>query len=118
MDEVSFESGETQVHMRKKRGAYELPKSLIQSARVCGLRFERIGRLDLVLLMIDGENPSAVDLHINVSLVPERKPETIDSLILPDEVRSIDPERWFLRRVSRDFHHRKIFRIDPNFAFE
>src|SRR6266852_4448971 len=93
-------------------------KSLIRIAYVSGLRLKRIRRIDHVLLVIDGEYPSPVHLHFSGRLVTAKQPKTINSLILPDEVGSIDPERWFFNRVAGDFHNREVFGIDPYLPFE
>jgi hypothetical protein len=91
---------------------------LIGSGSVGGLRFERIGGIDFVFLMIDGEYPSAVDFYINVRFVAIRYPETIDALILADKIGAINPEGWFSRGVTGDFHDGEVFGIDPNLSFE
>lgn len=74
--------------------------------------------IDHVLFMVDGKNPSPVHLHFHIGLVPQRQPKTINSLIFPDKVCSIDPERRFLRRVASDPHDREVIRSDPYFSFE
>src|SRR5467141_3558431 len=79
---------------RAKDEMCELTKSVIPVAS--GLRLKTIRRIDHVLLMIDGEYPSPVHLHFNERLVAVRKPKTINSLVLPDKVCTIDPERRFL----------------------
>src|SRR5260370_30359312 len=86
--------------------------------RVPALAGEGPVSIDHVLLMIDGEYPSPVNLHFNGRLVAVRKPKTINSLVLPDEVCTIDPERWFFGRVAGDSHNRKVLSIDPYFPLE
>jgi hypothetical protein len=68
--------------------------------------------------MIDGEYPSPVHLHFSRRLVTAGKPKTINSLILPDKVSSIDPEGRFLSRMTGDFHNREVLGVDPNFPLE
>ena len=68
--------------------------------------------------MIDREYPPPVHLDLNERLVAERKPKTINSLVLPDKVRAIDPERRFLRGVPGDFRNREVLRFDPYFPLE
>src|ERR1700730_2408028 len=77
-----------------------------------------IRRIDHVLLMIDGEYSSPVHLHVDGRLVTARKPKTINSLISPDKVSSIDPEGRFFSRVPGDFHNREVRGIDPYFPFK
>src|SRR6266481_6358753 len=74
--------------------------------------------IDHVLLMIDGENPSSVQFHFNGSLVAVRKPKTINPLILPNKVCTIDPEGRLLSRVAGDFHDREVVGINPYFPLE
>jgi len=71
-------------------------KSLIWIAHFSGSHPKRVGRIDHVLLVVNGKHPSAVHLHFNRRLVPARKPKTINSLILPDKVSSIDQKDGFL----------------------
>src|SRR5260370_38409365 len=68
--------------------------------------------------MIDGENPSSVQFRFNGSLVAVRKPKTINPLIFPDKVRTIDPEGRLLSRVASDFHDRELVALNPYFPLE
>src|SRR5260370_27583658 len=86
--------------------------------RVPALAGEGPVSIDHVLLMIDGEYPSPVNLHFNGRLVAVRKPKTINSLVLADEGCWIDPERWFFGRGAGDSHNRKVLSIDPYFPLE
>src|SRR6267143_5056964 len=79
---------------RAKDELCELTKSVISVASA--LRLKRICRIDYVLLMIDGEYHSPVHLHFNGRLVAVRKPKTINSVVLPYKVCTIDPEGRFL----------------------
>src|SRR5712691_7997755 len=87
-------------------------------AHASGFCLKSIGRIDYVLLMIDGEYSSPVHLYFNGRLVTVRKPKTINSLVSPDKVRMIDPEGRFLRGVPGDFRNREVLRFDPYFPLE
>src|SRR5713101_389574 len=91
----------------------ELTKSLIRIAHISLLRLKMIRRIDHVLLMIDGEYSSPVHLHVDERLVTERKPKTMNSLISPEKVSSMDPEGRFPGRVACDFHNREVPGVDP-----
>src|SRR5258708_16205221 len=96
----------------------ELTKALVRIAHISFLRLKTIPRIDHVLLMIDGEYSPPVDLDVDVRLVTARKPKTINSLISPDKISSIDPEGWFLSRVTCDFHNREVLGVDPYFPLK
>jgi len=96
----------------------ELTKSLMRIAHISFLRLTMIRRIDHVLLMIDGEHSSPIHLHVDGSLVTARKPKTINSLILPDIVSSIDPKGRFFSRVACDFHNREILGVVPYFSLK
>src|SRR6267378_336908 len=95
-----------------------LTKSLMRLAHISFLRLKMICGIDHVLLMIDGEYSSSVHLHVDERLVTARKPKTIDSLISPDKISSIDPEGRFLGRVACDFHNREVRGVDPYFPLK
>jgi len=101
---------------RTKDEKCKLTKLVIRIAS--GLRLKRVSRIDYVPLMVNGEYSSPVHLHFNGRLVPARKPKTINSLVLPDKVGSIDPEGWLLGGMAGDFHNREVVGIDPNFPLE
>src|SRR5215469_4646800 len=73
-------------------GAPCLTKSLLLVTCVSRPISNRIG-IDHVLLMIDSEDFSPIDLYFHKSLVPEAQPKTVNSLVFPDNLRSIDAER-------------------------
>lgn len=91
---------------------------LLWVSYVFGLFLNRICGIYHVLLIIDSEDLSPIHLYFHERLVPERQPKAIDSLIFPDKVRAIDPERRLLGGIARDFHDCEVKSIDPYFAFE
>src|SRR5258706_8109062 len=93
-------------------------KSLIRFVHDSCLSLNAIRRIDHVLLMIDREDSAPVHLDFDPRLVTARKPKSINSLILPDKVSSIDPEGQFFSRVAGDFNNRKILCVDPYFPFK
>ena len=68
--------------------------------------------------MIDGEQSSPEDLHVDERLVTARKPKTINSLISPDKVSSMDPERRSFSRLACDFCNREVLGVDPYFPLK
>jgi hypothetical protein len=96
----------------------ELTKSRIRIAHISLLRLKMICRIDHILLMIDGEHSSPVHLHVDERLVTARKPKTINFLILPDKVSSIDSEGRSFGRVACDFHNREVLGVDPYFPLK
>jgi len=93
----------------------ELTKSLIRMAHISFLRLKMICRIDHVLLMIDCECSSPVDVHVDERLVTARKPKTINSLISPDKVSSMIQKRRSFSRVACDFYKREVLGVDPYF---
>src|SRR6266550_2218745 len=113
---ASISTSGSMADSENQRRDVRLTKSVIRITP--GIRLKRIRRIDHVLLMIYGEYPSSVDLYFNGRLIAVRKPKTINSLVLPYKIGSIDPEGRFLCRVANDFHNREVDRIDPYFPLE
>src|SRR5205807_1017111 len=131
-----------ELHSSRREGHKGRPNSSANQVRICGIsdwielqvadapRAEHPGRLMTkpvsnricriyhVLLMIDSEDLSPIELQFHERLVPEGQPKTVNSLIFPDKLRSIYPEGRFLGGLARDFHDGEVDRINPYFALE
>ena len=68
--------------------------------------------------MVDGECLAAVHLYFYGCLVAVREPETLNLLILPNEVCPVNPKGRLLRGMASNLYNCKVLRIDPYLSLE
>jgi hypothetical protein len=87
-------------------------------SEVLGILVAALASIDRVIPMINGEDHSPIELHLDEGLILVRQPELSNLLKLPHQIRSVDSERQLFGRRSGDPDDGEVLGLNPDPAFK